>query len=149
MLCLGDDEERISRSVGRSCDREYDPRWSPDGSMFVYWRDPYDDEGPMGTAVYTLDVSGGHERQLTRPSMNAGSASWSPDGRWIVFSTYPLGEYDCCEVSNLYRMHPDGSRMEQLTHYRSDDFRATQPRYTPDGGGSSSRVCPLPAGRSG
>ncbi|MEP7293876.1 MAG: hypothetical protein ABI835_18960, partial [Chloroflexota bacterium] len=29
--------------------------------------------------------------------------------------------------------HPDGSGLEQLTHYETPDLRATQPRYTPDG----------------
>jgi Tol biopolymer transport system component len=66
--------------------------------------------------------------------MNAGDPDWSPDGSWIVFSTYPLHEYNFVPaVSNLYRTHPDGSGMEQLTHYETGDLRATQPRYTPDG----------------
>jgi hypothetical protein len=52
---------------------------------------------------------------------------------WIVFSTYPLAEFHCCEVSNLYRIHPDGPRMQKLTALRSDQLRATQPRYAPDG----------------
>jgi Tol biopolymer transport system component len=30
-------------------------------------------------------------------------------------------------------MHPDGTGMEQLTDYSTEDLRATQPRYTPDG----------------
>jgi Tol biopolymer transport system component len=30
-------------------------------------------------------------------------------------------------------MRPDGSGMEQLTLYETEDLRATQPRYTPDG----------------
>jgi hypothetical protein len=30
-------------------------------------------------------------------------------------------------------MHPDGTGMEQLTHYETEGLRATQPRYTPDG----------------
>jgi Tol biopolymer transport system component len=42
-------------------------------------------------------------------------------------------EFQCCQVSNLYRMHPDGSGMEQLTHYVTAELRAAHPRYTPDG----------------
>ena len=30
---------------------------------------------------------------------------------------------------------PDGTGMEQLTHYDMEALRATQPRYTPDGSG--------------
>jgi Tol biopolymer transport system component len=65
--------------------------------------------------------------------MFASYPDWSPDGEWIVFDTYPLQEFQCCQVSNLYRMRPDGSGIEQLTHYETADLRATQPRYTPDG----------------
>jgi Tol biopolymer transport system component len=55
------------------------------------------------------------------------------DGEWIFFSTYPLNDFQCCQVSNLYRVHPDGTGLEQLTDNPSDATRATQPRATPDG----------------
>ncbi len=35
--------------------------------------------------------------------------------------------------SHLYRIHPDGTGLEQLTDFTSADLRATQPQYTPDG----------------
>jgi len=50
------------------------------------------------------------------------------------FSTHPLSAFNfVSEVSNLYRIHPDGSGLEQLTRHDTGHFRATQPRYTPDG----------------
>ncbi|MFT4040747.1 MAG: hypothetical protein QM692_21380 [Thermomicrobiales bacterium] len=115
------------------CDREYNPHWSPDGAQFTYWRDPYADGDPTGTSVWVMDADGGNARELTDPAIFAGSPDWSPDGEWIVYSTYPLLEFQCCQVSNVYRMHPDGSGVEQLTHYDTTMERATQPRYTPDG----------------
>ena len=124
---------QITSNTDPPCDREYNPRWSPDGTRLTYWRDPYKNGKPTGTAVFVIDADGTNERRLTDPEMFAGEADWSPDGEWIVFDTYPLNEFQCCQVSNLYRVHPDGSGMEQLTHYAADDLRATQPRYTPDG----------------
>jgi len=124
---------QITSNTDPPCDREYMPRWAPDGTQLTYWRDPYENGQPTGTAVYVMNADGTNARQLTDPAMFAGFPDWSPDGEWIVFDTYPLLEFQCCEVSNLYRMHPDGSGMEQLTHYATEELRATQPRYTPDG----------------
>jgi Tol biopolymer transport system component len=84
------------------------------------------------TAVFVIGADGQGNRQLTEWEANAGDPDWSPDGEWIVYSTHPLRNY-CCEVSNLIRVHPDGSGAEPLTSYEDAEVRATQPRYTPDG----------------
>jgi Tol biopolymer transport system component len=136
-LWIGDlasgEVQQITSNTDPHCDRENSPRWSPDGTQLVYWRDPYAAGEPTGTAVYLINADGTNERQLTDPAMNAGYPEFSPDGEWILFDTHPLNEYQCCEISNLYRMRPDGTGMEQLTFYETEDLRATQPRYTPDG----------------
>jgi TolB protein len=128
------DVRQITSNIDPPCEREYNVRWSPDGSQFTYWRDPYENGQPTGTAVFVMNVDGSGERRLTDPEMFAGDPDWSPDGEWIVFDTYPLSEFQhVSKVSNLYRMHPDGSGLEQLTHHETPAVRATQPRYTPDG----------------
>jgi TolB protein len=125
---------QITSNTHPACNREYNPHWAPDGSRLTYWRDPYRNGQPTGTAVFTIKPDGTGEHRLTDPKMFAGDPDWSPDGAWIVFSTYPLNEFNFVpEVSNLYRMHPDGTGMEQLTHNKTTDLRATQPRFTPDG----------------
>jgi Tol biopolymer transport system component len=93
----------------------------------------YEDGKPTGTTVYVIDADGSNERRLTDPAMFAGEADWSLDGEWIVFDIVPLNEFRCCQVSNLYRVRPDGSGMEQITFNESEELRATQPLYTPDG----------------
>lgn len=136
-LWIGDVETgevtQLTSNTDPPCDREYNPHWSPDGTQITYWRTPYEDGQPTGPSVWVMDADGTNQRELTNPEMAAGDPDWSPDGEWIVFSTHPLLQYGCCQVSNLYRMRPDGSGVEQLTHYTDENLRATQPRYTPDG----------------
>ncbi len=133
-LWVGDrDSGKVRRLTdnGSGCDREYNPRWSPDGERLTYWRAPSADGRTSSTAVYTVAADGSDERRLTKLALEAGEADWSPDGDWIVFATRPLLEFED-GVSNLYRIHADGTGLEQLTTYGADQ-RATQPHYTPDG----------------
>ena len=84
--------------------------------------------------MFVLDLATGDETQLTDWELNAGYPDWSPDGNWIVFSTHPFWSFNHDDViSNLYRMSPDGSGIEQLTFYDTPNLRANQARYTPDG----------------
>ena len=66
----------------------------------------------MTTAVYTVRADGSGETRLTDPGLVAGSPDWSPDGAWIVFSTYPLNVFQGGGDSQLYRVHPDGTVKE-------------------------------------
>ena len=117
-----------------SClDRATFPHWSRDGSRIAYYRGVYEGGTAESTALYVLDVETGQETRLTEDELFAGDSDWSAGDQWIVFSTYPLNDFQCCQVSNLYRIHPDGSGLEQLTHETGPDGRYTQPRFTPDG----------------
>jgi TolB protein len=112
------------------CFREYNLRWSPDGHQFTYWRWREDSSGTTtGAAVFVIDVDGSNERQLTEWEAMAGEPDWAPDGEWLVYDTYAKRP----EVSNLYRMHPDGTGAEPLTFITEGEHGATQARYTPDG----------------
>ena len=137
-LWIGDvasgEVKQITSNSNPPCDREYFPRWSPDGTQIVYMRDPFENGSPTGTSVYIINADGTNERQITDPVTFGGTADWSPDGQWIVFDTYPLVEFNFVpKISNLYRIHPDETDLEQLTFNETTDLRATQPHYTPDG----------------
>jgi Tol biopolymer transport system component len=134
-LVIGDPASGAVEQVGptRSCsDRETFPHWSDDGSKVVYYRAAFEGETPIASAVYVFDLVPAAETKLTDDALFGGDADWAGD-RWIVFSTYPLRDFQCCQVSNLYRIRPDGTGLEQLTHNATDKERAAQPRVTPDG----------------
>jgi Tol biopolymer transport system component len=118
-----------------ACAREYHPRWSPDGASLVYWRWHEDSNGDTtGAAVFVIDRDGTHERRLTDWGDFYGDPDWSRDGKWIAFSSHPLQAFNFVPVvSDLFRIHPDGSRMQRLTGYQRPNLRATKPGYTPDG----------------
>lgn len=135
-LFSGDVETGEVEQLGeaRSCaNRETFPHWSRDGSRIAYYRGTYEGDQMTSSALYVFDVASRQETKLTRDDLFAGDSDWSSDDEWIVFATFPLNDFQCCEVSNLYRIHPEGSGLQQLTTFETDELRATQPRYTPDG----------------
>ena len=63
-------------------DEDYDPEWSPDGSQLVFVR--YN-RATRRNDLMIGDVNGTQFRVL-ESSRYAGTPSWSPDGRYIMFA---------------------------------------------------------------
>jgi len=109
--------------VHRSTFFDGEPAWSPDGRQiaFTSWIDgPF---GPFGR-IFLINVDGTGLRQLT-PDVDPndyqfdGGASWSPDGRRIVFTRSGL----------LHVINVDGTGFTPLPN---EDF-AENPAWSPDG----------------
>ena len=98
------------------------PEWSPDGTQLVF-------TSPSPSSrlaqVYRIDADGSGLTQLTHGTdIDAGSASWSPDGSKIVLARAGSGEYA------IWVMNADGSGLERLT---DEVYDHSDPTFTPDG----------------
>ena len=80
--------------------------------------------GPLNSDIFIADRDGaGAVPFLPHPSLDY-NPSFSPDGRWILFTSERGGSAD------LYRAHPDGSGLERLTDAPAFDDQAA---LSPDG----------------
>ncbi len=80
--------------------------------------------GPLNTDIFIADGKGNNPRPLASSPALEYNASFSNDGKWVVFTSNRNGS------SDIYRIHPDGSGLEQLTNDPSFDDQAV---FSPDG----------------
>ena len=83
--------------------------------------------GPSQSELYVANADGTGERKLLSPAGGFDyHASYSSDGKWIVFTSERSGSGQ----ADLYRVHPDGTGLEQLTDNPALD---DQGALSPDG----------------
>ena len=106
------------------------PSWSPDGKriVFISYRDGHfiGDFG-LSSEIYVMDADGKNTRRLTNNRKTDVAPSWSPDGKWIVFSADRKGDDVNFEI---YVMDADGGNQRRLTNNRVHD---TSPSWSSDG----------------
>lgn len=79
---------------------------------------------PYNTDIFVAARDGSNARPLVPNSALDYNATFSPDGRWIVFTSHRAGSAD------IYRVHPDGSQLERLTDDPAFDDQGV---LSPDG----------------
>lgn len=97
---------------------------------------------PSSSVLYMANADDSNERQLLtgNNSVYEYHASFSPDGKWITFTSERAGDGQ----SDIYRVHTNGSGIEQLVATRSfeDAGMSPNPQRT-----SSSRLSRLELSR--
>jgi TolB protein len=79
---------------------------------------------PLNSAVFIADADGNHARVLVEHSALDSNPSFSPDGRWVLFTSRRDGS------AEIYRVQLDGAGLERLTHDPAFDDQAVM---SPDG----------------
>jgi tricorn protease len=83
-----------------------DPSISPDAKTIVF-----SSEGD----IWSISAKGGNAFRLTGMSGNETNAVFSPDGKWIAFTSNQDGN------SNVYIIPADGGQIVQLTYFDGSD----------------------------
>ena len=92
---------------------------SPDGRTLAYCATR---DGKAG--IFTIPIAGGAETRLTTAAGLDDGPEYSPDGKWIYFNSDRTGRMQ------IWRMHPDGAGVEQVTN---DEFNNWFAHPSPDG----------------
>src|SRR5258707_205500 len=82
--------------------------------------------GPSASELYIANPDGTDERKLLAQSVFDYHASYSADGKWIVFTSERAG----LGQADIYRARVDGSAVERLTDSEAVDDQAA---LSPDG----------------
>ena len=102
-------------------------RVSPDGKKVVYAvREAVmtDDRSEYVNQLYLVNATGGTSVKLTRGDRNNSNPRWSPDSKWIAFTSNRDSK------NNLYILPVEGGESERLTDVKTGvaDFK-----WSPDG----------------
>ena len=96
------------------------PSFSPDGRKLVVTLGGVDGNAD----IYVLDINSRQTTRLTTHRAIDTEGTWSPDGRWIYFTSDRGGG------PQIYRISADGGNPERVTFEGSYNAR---PRLSPDG----------------
>jgi dipeptidyl aminopeptidase/acylaminoacyl peptidase len=95
-----------------------DPRVSPDGKQIVYTVSRVDTEDDKNvTELWMVDWDGSNNLQLTYGTESASSPQWSPDGRYLAFTSSRPGK---AKGSQVWVLDRRGGEARQVTDVKQD-----------------------------
>lgn len=102
--------------------------YSPDGTMVLFYRSAHPDPDPhTGGSLWVAGVDGENAHNVSGSAHPADIASWSPDGKLIVFANERLSS-----SGQVWTVRPDGSGLTQVFEGMGTSFPLA-PTWSPDG----------------
>lgn len=97
--------------------------WSPNAQEIVF-----ESNASGRTNVWKMRADGSGATQLTHSDDRQFAATWSPDGKWVVYQQDVGG----AEIWDLFAVSSDGGDAVNLTN--TDKIAESNPLWSPDGG---------------
>lgn len=121
-------QEKKERQILKQPGMQEHARFSPDGDMILYSSSGtvtlFGSGFTLIQQIWLASLPDGKIRQLLVANGRDTDPSWSPDGKWIVFSSDRGGNPD------FWMINSDGTHLTQLT---ADPSAKMQPTWSPDG----------------
>lgn len=89
--------------------------WSPNMRRIVFSQVARRTDGTVGADIFKMRPDGTQIKKLTSHPAVDHQPRWSPNGRFILFTSFRRGTAD------LYRMRPDGTRVRRVTSGSGDE----------------------------
>lgn len=121
LVSVGPDGSKPFQVIKSNTNMIRDPAWSADGSKAAYAAGPLDGSK---SDIYIVNADGSSLTRLTTDGAGNTHPSWSPDGKWLVFSSKRDGNPE------IYVMTSAGGKVMRLTFSAADDL---MPAWSPDG----------------
>lgn len=110
---------------------DYDPRFSPDGSRFVFERLENISIPHGGYNIFVINLDGTGETRLTDTGYSQGLANWSRDGEKLVYAVAAIGDTPAFDI---HMMNSDGTDDRNITpDWFPDDFLCHRAIFSADG----------------
>jgi dipeptidyl aminopeptidase/acylaminoacyl peptidase len=81
--------------------------------------------------LWVVPVEGGEARQVTFGDFDDGDPAWSPDGRWLAFSSNRTEDWDLNNLSDIWVVAADGR--EEPLRVTAGAGPSGSPAWSPDG----------------
>jgi dipeptidyl aminopeptidase/acylaminoacyl peptidase len=137
--------ELAAKSLTQITSGDFDddePAWSPDGTRIAFTsnRSQPDPDRTYNKDIWIVAADNRDKgTRLTQVTSNSGEddeAAWSPDGKWIAYSTQldpTLFQYATKHIAVAPAPEPNGKPGDAKVLTLALDRMATEPTFTPDG----------------
>jgi dipeptidyl aminopeptidase/acylaminoacyl peptidase len=134
-----------AKSIAQVTSGDYDdeePAWSPDGTRLAFTsnRSQPDPDRTYNSVIWMVAAGnknkGAHPTQVTNNPAEDHQAAWSPDGKWIAYSTQldpKLFQYSTKHIAVVPIGELGGNPGDAKVLTLELDRMATQPTFAPDG----------------
>ena len=127
------------------------PRFAPGGRALLYDQYGWNPARRVPDVLYVSSPDGSNRHRVTPARLPAGSGSWSPDGRTILFKPALPNVDELTPGTDLYSVAADGSHLVQLTHVGAYHY-VLAGAFSPDGKSivyaTDAGAAPNPLGRT-